>query len=113
MWSSRFMSYPPKPEGSEDNNRFHNHAAEFPGSETKQQCDNHSQCNGPEHETRCQRHTNQTHHQKADSDKQSSKFRVQLHHPPRPGMSFGIVIFHCSIVPPFTSKTTLGSSSCR
>jgi hypothetical protein len=102
------MSCPQEDEGSEDDNRSHYHAAEFPWSEAKQQGDNHSERNGPEHENRCQRHANQTHHQKADSNEQSSKLRVQLHYPPRPGMSFGIVIFHWLILPPVHAKNHLG-----
>jgi len=99
MWSSRFMFCPPEHQGSEDDDCSHNYAAEFPGNEAKQQGDDHSKRNGPEYETRCQRHTNQTQYQKTDSDKQSGKLRVQLHHPPRTGMPFGIVIFHWLIVP--------------
>jgi hypothetical protein len=76
MRSSSFISCPQEGEGSEDDNRSHYHAAEFPWSETKQQGDNHSERNGPEDETRCRRHTNQTHHQKADSNEHSSKLRV-------------------------------------
>jgi len=51
MRSSRFISCPQEGEGSEDDNRSHYHAAEFPWSETKQQGDNHSERNGPEDET--------------------------------------------------------------
>ena len=99
MRSPRFMSYPQKEKGSADNNRSNYHTAEFPRSEAKQQRDNCSERSGAKHETRRQGHTNQTHHQKADSDKQSSELRVQLHHPPWTGMSFGIAIFHRLIVP--------------
>jgi hypothetical protein len=102
------MSCPPEQEDSEYDNRSHYHAAEFPGSEAKQQGDDHSQRNGPEHKTRCKRHTNQAQHQKTDSDKQSGKLRVNLHYSPRTGMSFGIVIFHRLIVPPVHAKNHLG-----
>jgi hypothetical protein len=105
------MSYPPQRKGSEDDHRSYCHAAESPRSEAKQQCDDYSQCNGPENKTRCQRHTNQPHHQKADSDKQSGKLRVQIHYPPRTRMSFGLVIFHRLIVPPVHPKNHLGEFS--
>ena len=102
-----FVSDPPECTGSKNDNRSHYDAAEFPWSEAQQQCYDYSQRNGAEHKTRCQRHANQTHHQKADSDQQSSKLRVQLHDPPRTGVSFGIVTFHRLIVPPVQAKNHL------
>ena len=45
------------------------HTTELLGSEAKQQCDNHAERNGPEHEPCCDGHTYETHHKKADSYK--------------------------------------------
>ena len=107
------MPYPPEREGSEGDNRSHYHATQFPGSEAKQEGDDHSQRNGPEHETRCEGHTDLTHHEKADSDKQSGKLGVQLHYSPRAGMSFGVVVLHRLIVSPVTPKATVPSHNWR
>ena len=100
MRPSRFMFCPPQHERGEDDNRSHHHAADFPRNEAKQQSDDHSQCNSPNHDHCGDGPTNQAHYEKADSDKQSGKLGVQLHHPPRAGMSLGSVIFHRLIVPP-------------